>query len=279
MIYLIDVVSYNGEPVLEARLEYLSERVDELVIVESKCTHSGTPKPCYFGEKFSDILQKFPNITYLQIDSFPPLIPDVWMKKHAADAYMRGGLGAWFRENYQRDFALPYIQKKYAGKQYIVMCSDVDEIPSLDVVNTLKANYASLSTPIYFHQRFYMYNLNWETDEFWSKAFVINDTGLTPEHSLSDIRTAPPKRVFPSAGWHLSFCLAKHDLIRKIQSFAHTEFNKDKFTSEAHVEKCLANGSDIFSRQHVRITRTATTDDLPEPIKKFHEKIMFAQRY
>jgi beta-1,4-mannosyl-glycoprotein beta-1,4-N-acetylglucosaminyltransferase len=280
MTYLIDVVCYNGEAVLEARLEYLSEHVDEIIIVESKYTHSGTLKPCFYGEKFSDIINKYANATYLQLESFPAAIPDAWMKKHAADAYMKGGLGAWFRENHQRDFALSYIQKKYAGKQHIVMCSDVDEIPSLDVVDTLKANYTSLSTPIYFNQRFYMYNLRYETDEIWVKAFVINDTGLSAEHSLSDIRTGRPSRVFAgSGGWHMSFFLSKQDLIRKIKSFAHTEFNKDKFTNEAHVEYCLANGRDIFSRQHVNIRRTATTNDVPEALQRFNDKVVFAQRY
>lgn len=279
MPYLIDVVSYNGEPVLEARLEYLSEHVDEIIIVESKLTHSGNPKPCFFGEKFSDILSKYPNATYLQLDAFPAVIPDVWMKKHAADAYMKGGLGAWFRENYQRDYALAYIQKKYAGKQHIVMCSDVDEIPAKDVVATLKPNYNSLNTPIYFHQRFFMYNLQYETNEEWFKAFVVNDVGLATIDSLSDVRTGTPKRVFGQSGWHLSFFLSKHDLVRKLQSFAHAEFNRAEYTSEAHIESCLANGTDIFSRAHVIITKTTDMHLLPQQLLNFHEKIKFIQRY
>ena len=40
----------------------------------------------------------------------------------------------WYREAYQRNYATRYIRRKYAGRRYVVLACDVDEIPSRTVV-------------------------------------------------------------------------------------------------------------------------------------------------
>ena len=43
-MFVYDYIIYNGEPILEFRLEYLYHYVDRFVIVESIYTHSGNKK-------------------------------------------------------------------------------------------------------------------------------------------------------------------------------------------------------------------------------------------
>ena len=44
IMYIIDYVLYNGEPIMQFRLEYLNQYVDRFIIVESIYTHSGNRK-------------------------------------------------------------------------------------------------------------------------------------------------------------------------------------------------------------------------------------------
>ena len=56
-------------------------------------------------------------------------------KKHIT-AWMSDPV-VWHRESYQRNYAASKIQGKYKGKKYVVLCSDVDEIPNRDFVTEL----------------------------------------------------------------------------------------------------------------------------------------------
>jgi hypothetical protein len=43
-MFIYDYVIYNGEPIIEFRLNYLNDYVDRFIIVESIYTHSGIKK-------------------------------------------------------------------------------------------------------------------------------------------------------------------------------------------------------------------------------------------
>ena len=47
-MYIIDYVLYNGEPIMQFRLEYLNQYVDRFIIVESIYTHSGNKKDDFY---------------------------------------------------------------------------------------------------------------------------------------------------------------------------------------------------------------------------------------
>ena len=54
--------------------------------------------------------------------------------------------------------------------------------------------------------------------------------------------------VVDNGGWHFSFILKTNEIIKKIQSFAHKEYNKSFFTDKDKIEYKIKNNLDIFDR-------------------------------
>ena len=120
---IFDCILYNNEDlILDVRLNTLSDYVSRFVIVEANKDHQGKEKKLNFN---INNFQKFKNkITYLVIDDFPK------------------NLTNWQRENYQRNFisnGLHDVQED----DYIII-SDVDEIPNLENINSIKKNRYSV---------------------------------------------------------------------------------------------------------------------------------------
>ena len=49
-------------------------------------------------------------------------------------------------------------------------------------------------------------------------------------------------------GWHFSFLQTPKDIIKKIKSYSHGEFNSEKHTNEETIKKIMKNNLDIFGR-------------------------------
>ena len=50
------------------------------------------------------------------------------------------------------------------------------------------------------------------------------------------------------AGWHFSYFTTPEKILKKIQSFSHTEFNTPEFADISHIEDCINRGVDLFNR-------------------------------
>ena len=51
-----------------------------------------------------------------------------------------------------------------------------------------------------------------------------------------------------NGGWHFSYLMNKEQIAEKIQSFSHTEYNKNKFTDLKNIENAIKNKKDLFGR-------------------------------
>jgi len=49
-------------------------------------------------------------------------------------------------------------------------------------------------------------------------------------------------------GWHFSFLQKPLDIVKKIKSYSHGEFNQNQFIDEKKIEEKIANNEDIFGR-------------------------------
>ena len=86
-VKIIDLFIYNGEPIVELRLQYLAAAVDEIVVVESRLTFSGRPKPQLFIERDAHLFQQYQHVTALIIDSYPE--PDeAWRARQASPHHL-----------------------------------------------------------------------------------------------------------------------------------------------------------------------------------------------
>ena len=97
---IIDCFVFNDEiDLLEKRLRLLDSVVDKFVLVESKFTHAGTPKPLYFNENIEKFKSYEDKIIHIVIDEFPESIIYDPTESDVDETHQIH----WFRENYQRN--------------------------------------------------------------------------------------------------------------------------------------------------------------------------------
>jgi beta-1,4-mannosyl-glycoprotein beta-1,4-N-acetylglucosaminyltransferase len=264
---LVDVFPYNGELIAELRLEYLSTVVDKFVLVEARHTHSGVRKEELFVEKNAPFFKKY-NVEIVVIEEFP-VMPDDWRPPNT-QFMTSGSHESWFREQYQRQAGIDRALLTTEGP-FVLICGDVDEIPRREVSN-LKNMYDRLKEPVYLEMRMHYYNFNWVKQYNWHHAFAISDVGLK-EVDVNEVRLRTDKKVFVNdAGWHLSYFGSIADMVRKLESFAHREFDRSEYKSKERVFWCIAYGKDLFDRETEHMV-LRQTDDLPEGWQAYQKRL------
>lgn len=222
---------FNELDLLEIRLNVLKDVVDKFVLVEAAETHTGHPKPLYFEEnrvRFSAFANR---ILVVRIDSFPP------------------GHDAWWNENFQRNALVRGLGQ--AKDEDVVLISDLDEIPSPDVIRAhlpLRGVYA-------FNHVSYGFYLNLQDlrcrNMVGTKMLLFRDlkhgfdgeSVSYDEFLPADINcgTTPTKirrRHFPkgrggevrlrNAGWHFTCLGGASSLLEKMRAVApHHGFDPD----------------------------------------------------
>ena len=73
-------------------------------------------------------------------------------------------------------------------------------------------------------------------------------------------------------GWHFSFLQSPSQILKKIKSYSHGEFNDDKLTIE-NIEKRIIKSEDIFNRGF-KLKKIDLDGDYPEYILKNKEKFL-----
>ena len=143
---------FDEEVVLDLRLNILNEYVDYFVIVESIFTHKGEQRKLQFNhEKFAKFKNK---IIYLKYDLEHKNIEKISPNDNEEVKSRKYILNAGLRENDQRNFIINGI--KEAQNEDMVLISDVDEIPNLQMIN-IKSIKNKL---ILFEQNIFYYKLN-----------------------------------------------------------------------------------------------------------------------
>jgi beta-1,4-mannosyl-glycoprotein beta-1,4-N-acetylglucosaminyltransferase len=235
---------FNEDMLLELRLETLCDHVDFFVIVESVKTISGKPKPLNFRmENFAKFRDK---IRYLVVDDYPFPTDD-----------------AWRNERYQRDYIANGI-KDAADDDWIIV-SDVDEIPRPEAIRLFKPNACRRGD---FQQGSYSYYLNNQcyvnaTAAVWSGSKIVTYRNFKnffrcAERVRSYKGTGPLrslKRVYfhrwqiqqiPDGGWHFTTLAKIPQIIQKLESFAHQEFNKPEYKDPQVIQAKIRAGLDLF---------------------------------
>lgn len=236
---VIDVFSFNGEfDVLELRLNILNDYVDQFIICEGDETTAGVSKPRYFEENKERYTKWLPKIKHhvFSPDTDPALSlladksPGVPQDMHW-----------WRREFIQKEsmrYALTHL--KDDDKVFI---GDVDEIwnPLIDYPN----GRAELQ------QTVYTYYLNNKSSEHWTGTSLMLYKDIKTD-TLDNLRAYDTMRaymkapVIENAGWHFTNIGGVEFIKRKIQSYAHQEFNNEQFLSL--VEQRVALNQDYLGR-------------------------------
>jgi hypothetical protein len=127
---IIDCFMYNGEPIVEFRLEYLYNHVDYIVLIESWYTHSGNKKPELFFYKNINLFKKYKDKLVIKIiDQFPnkddPEFIDI-----VKNEILHEVSEPWVREVYNRNCIQNMLLENFK-QPFIVFVCDADEIPKI----------------------------------------------------------------------------------------------------------------------------------------------------
>lgn len=232
---------FNELDILEVRLEYLYNHVDFFVIVESDHTHTAKPKEYILEQNRVRFQQYFDKIIYIKqkaviTDSFSDFAKEYSPK----DEY-------WKLENDQRNG----IQKGLSGanSEDIIMISDVDEIPGISAIKQLKRSLF-FNKKVAFNQQLHLYFVNCLAlgkDQNWTGTVACKLKNLETAQDLRNGRHT--YKLVKHGGWHLSYMGGLDNIIKKIDSFAHTEFNQDKYKIKEQIISKIKAGKDIYDRK------------------------------
>jgi beta-1,4-mannosyl-glycoprotein beta-1,4-N-acetylglucosaminyltransferase len=266
MIY--DCFTYfNEDLILDLRFNILFDEVDYFVIIEGSKTHSGQKKKKNFQiEKFSKFKKK---IKYFFIENMP------------------NSINSWELENFQRNQIILGLKK--ANKEDLILISDCDEIPNLKIIKNI--DYKKLENNIFaFEQKCFYFKLNllnprsnpWHGTKLVCYDFLKKNT---PQQIRNyKIKQYPfwridrPKNaiILKNGGWHFSYLNNINNIKLKLESFAHTEFNKNTFTNKKNLRNRVKNNKDLFD-DSVSLMKVNLGNSYPEYIiknkKKFKEWI------
>ncbi len=230
---------FNEEHILDLRLNVLNEFVDFFVIVESTTDHQGKSKKLNFDKKKFNKFKK--KIIYIVVDD-------------TAEAIKKPHLGGEsLVEQHQRNSLLRGL--KNCRDEDLIILSDVDEIPNLNRLNIFdKKKYAV------FSQKMFNYKINLlnETESNWHGSKICLKKNLKSPQWLRNLkfkkypfwRIDKPRnlQIIENGGWHFAYLQTPDNILKKIESSAHGEFNKQDYKNKEKIIEKISMGKDIFNR-------------------------------
>lgn len=270
---------FNELDLLEVRLHELNEVVDKFILVEATRTFQKAAKPLYFEENKERFQQFLPKIEQIVVDKYPS-----FFKKFRVPT-------SWDYENHQRETILKGLLKAGAKADDFVIISDIDEIPK----GTEVPKYLTGGKYKIFEQRLFYYFFNgistyYDTTDnernkfynreglgFWRGPVMIQFKDLKQLKTIKKTRIQrgilnhPNAEIIKDAGWHFTYLGGIEKIIKKLEAYAHTEFNTENYKSTEYLEKVLAEGRDLMGTNS-RFKFVEIDETFPKYLQENQEK-------
>ena len=234
---------YDEDLLLDLRLNILNEYVDKFLIIEAEEDHQGNKKKLNFDinnfRKFKDKIN-YVSIEKIDIDNSIKLKKN-WDIGHIRDQSMRNQIQNYLSDTQDNDW---------------IIISDLDEIPNPDKIK----EFNSKKKFAFFEQRFFYYKFNIinETQLYWYGSRICVKKYLKSPQWLRNIKIKKKNflkklfnldcQVIKNGGWHFSNLKTPAELVKKISSSCHGEFNRPEFKDEKLIREKIKNLEDIFDR-------------------------------
>jgi len=267
---------FNEDMLLELRFETLWEHVDFFVISEASYTHAGAARETHFNlERFQKYASK---IRYFKLDEHPAGPNDFWKNEN----FIRNNLSKGLFD---------------AKPEDLILISDLDEIPNPKKISEYNPRYLRGD----FDQRYYSYFLNnywlgdvdvkgnivpnsnlWRgtkitTYEHFVNFFSSNSTSVRSYKSSGLLRSMKRAwfrrfnvQLIKDGGWHFTWVFNIENIIKKIESTAHQEFNKPEYKNPEYVKNMILSGRD-FHKPKARYQIKKIDEQFPEYLVKHRE--------
>ena len=238
---IYDCVTYFNENLqLELRFNILNKYVNKFIVCEAKQDHKGKKKNINFNiRNFSHLKDK---IIHIICEEFPK------------------ELNPWQRQAFQREFIFKGLDEA-KDEDYIIF-SDPDEIPNpKKLINIkLKKKYGI------FMQKSFCYKINLfnKYESPWAGSRIVKKKNLKSIDWLrqkvlvknlkySWFRFDKEKNIelVNDGGWHFNNLMKPEKISLKLKTFAHTEYESNKFSDLSIVKDKILNREDLFNRNFV----------------------------
>ena len=245
---------FDEDIVLDVRLNFLNEFVDQFVIIESEYNHRGEKRvPLFKIDKFKKYKDK---IKYILINDIPPGIEII--NKEDEDVYRKSIFNASKRESYQRNQILKGLTE--ANEEDWIIISDLDEIPNLSKINLQNTK----DKLIFFNQHMMYYKFNLKLNDYiWVGSKACKMKNLQSPQWIRDIKNKNygwwridiffSNRKYNNilfveeGGWHFSYLKNPKGIEKKLKSYLHhIDYDLNPVGVEG-IEKMINNKRTIYN--------------------------------
>ena len=258
---IIDTFPFNKDfNALEIRYEELRESVDLFIASEASFTHSGLSKELYLTNA-SELRKKMGSQLVVLASKKKPFTSN-----------------SRTREMLQRQRITSYLRTLNLSDSDLIIHSDCDEIPRATIVKQLKsqkapvdvileldnyANYLNAKDGVWPRGRIQSYSRFRSIQHMRADIFIHQVAGhrrhrlpfmrLTdfwsskryPFNALPEFIRINDLKVLEKSGWHFNNLVDESEIIQKIESSCHVEWNTEVIKSNAIIN--YKNACDIYT--------------------------------
>ena len=240
---VLDTFLFTHEfDLLELRLRTLWPVVDKFLLMEGDHNFANKPKPMRFDEQRARFDWAKDKLTILH--HVGPFKDYVIPLPGQVPPY---GGGELFVEHQHRQ-CLYDNAKVMPGflPDDIMLISDVDELPSREVIERLKAE--DFTSPTLLKQDFYYYNIKCHRGMRWDGSIATRFG-----HDVGDIGRMRGKRnkmvsIDSNCGWHLAHFFDAEGIREKLQHSSHQHYNSETYYAPEHLKTCVQENKSYLGK-------------------------------
>lgn len=254
MTKVLDAFLFTHEfDLLELRLRALWPVVDKFVLVEGDHNFTNQPKEMRFkeqAERFAWAREKL-----IVIQSVGPFID---------------GPGELFVEHQHRQFLYRAAVKTqgFTGED-ILMMSDIDEIPSREVIEKIKRD--EFPQPLLLHQDFYYYNIRCPRMKKWHGTMIFRFDYPMNRATIGAMRGWRKSMTYvnKNCGWHFCHFYDSEGIKEKLKHSSHQHYNCPPYNDPEYLKQCVEKNENYLGKADGNTPPDPIPDYMMAELKKF----------
>ena len=254
---------FDEDLLLDLRLNTLNNYVDQFIILEAKEDHIGNKRELKFDiKKFKKFEHKIHYIGIEKINLDKNIkIPKNWNQYHLREQSFRNSIATYIKHTNDDDW---------------IIISDLDEIPNPQSIKKFnsKLKFAVFEQKLFYYKfNLVSPNYNWYGSRICIKKYLKSPQWLR-NHKVKKKFLGIFNRginVIKNGGWHFCNLKSPLEIKKKIESFAHSELNKEEYKNLEHIEDCIEKGIDLFNR-NLQFEKILITSDFPSYLYENKDK-------
>lgn len=258
MTKVLDAFLFTHEfDLLELRLRLLWPVVDRFLLMEGDHNFANKPKPMRFMEQSHRFEWAKDKLTTIHHTGK--------FKDYEGEMSVPGEL---FVEHQHRQY-LYHAASTMPGfdGNDILLISDIDEIPSREVIEKLRA--ADFESPTLLNQDFYYYNIKCHRGKRWNGTMAMRFS-----HNLGDMGQARGRRnkmatINKDCGWHFAHFYDSEGIKEKLKHSSHQPYYSPEIYDPEHLKKCVAENKNYLGKEDGDLPPERLPDYVMDEMKKF----------